>query len=64
MRADASLGDKFTHFMCEKVLHYCLLCLLGVEDGQTVRMPVGKKEIFITFRVCVHCKSDLKSGQI
>ncbi|XP_072299409.1 dnaJ heat shock protein family (Hsp40) member A3a isoform X3 [Eucyclogobius newberryi] len=23
----------------------------GVENGQTVRMPVGKKEIFITFRV-------------
>ncbi|OXB74484.1 UNVERIFIED_CONTAM: hypothetical protein H355_001866 [Colinus virginianus] len=23
----------------------------GVEDGQTVRMPVGKKEIFITFRI-------------
>uniref|UniRef100_A0A9J8D7V3 DnaJ homolog subfamily A member 3, mitochondrial n=1 Tax=Cyprinus carpio carpio TaxID=630221 RepID=A0A9J8D7V3_CYPCA len=23
----------------------------GIEDGQTVRMPVGKKEIFITFRV-------------
>uniref|UniRef100_A0A3Q3Q9K0 DnaJ homolog subfamily A member 3, mitochondrial n=1 Tax=Monopterus albus TaxID=43700 RepID=A0A3Q3Q9K0_MONAL len=23
----------------------------GVEDGQTVRMPVSKKEIFITFRV-------------
>lgn len=23
----------------------------GVEDGQTVRMPVGKKEIYITFRV-------------
>uniref|UniRef100_A0A0D9RA03 DnaJ heat shock protein family (Hsp40) member A3 n=1 Tax=Chlorocebus sabaeus TaxID=60711 RepID=A0A0D9RA03_CHLSB len=23
----------------------------GVEDGQTVRMPVGKREIFITFRV-------------
>ncbi|KAM3863901.1 dnaJ heat shock protein family (Hsp40) member A3a [Diretmus argenteus] len=23
----------------------------GVEDGQMVRMPVGKKEIFITFRV-------------
>ncbi|XP_070296896.1 dnaJ heat shock protein family (Hsp40) member A3a isoform X1 [Salvelinus sp. IW2-2015] len=23
----------------------------GVEDGQTVRMPVGKKEVFITFRV-------------
>ncbi|KAI0225239.1 hypothetical protein LSAT2_023874 [Lamellibrachia satsuma] len=23
----------------------------GVEDGQTVRMPVGSKEIFITFRV-------------
>ncbi|XP_059479801.1 protein tumorous imaginal discs, mitochondrial isoform X2 [Neocloeon triangulifer] len=23
----------------------------GIEDGQTVRMPVGKKEVFITFRV-------------
>lgn len=23
----------------------------GVEDGQTVRMPVGNKEIFITFRI-------------
>ncbi|XP_064607714.1 protein tumorous imaginal discs, mitochondrial-like isoform X3 [Liolophura sinensis] len=23
----------------------------GVEDGQTVRMPVGRQEIFITFRV-------------
>lgn len=23
----------------------------GVEDGQTVRMPVGNKEVFITFRV-------------
>ncbi|KAL7861035.1 hypothetical protein AOLI_G00173840 [Acnodon oligacanthus] len=23
----------------------------GIEDGQTVRMPVGNKEIFITFRV-------------
>ncbi len=23
----------------------------GVEDGQTVRMPVGKKEVFVTFRV-------------
>lgn len=22
-----------------------------MEDGQTVRMPVGRKEIFITFRV-------------
>lgn len=22
-----------------------------MEDGQTVRMPVGKKEVFITFRV-------------
>jgi hypothetical protein len=29
--------------------------ILGVEDGQTVRMPVGKKEIFITFRVGVCC---------
>ena len=23
----------------------------GVEDGQTVRMPVGTQELFITFRV-------------
>ncbi|XP_011256217.1 protein tumorous imaginal discs, mitochondrial isoform X1 [Camponotus floridanus] len=23
----------------------------GVEDGQTIRMPVGRKEIFVTFRV-------------
>ncbi len=23
----------------------------GIEDGQTVRMPVGKREVFITFRV-------------
>jgi len=23
----------------------------GIEDGQTVRMPVGKKELFVTFRV-------------
>ncbi|KAK2497924.1 hypothetical protein MC885_010990 [Smutsia gigantea] len=23
----------------------------GVEDGQTVRMPVGKREIFVTFKV-------------
>ena len=28
-----------------------VLLLTGVEDGQTVRMPVGKREIFITFRV-------------
>ena len=27
----------------------------GVEDGQTVRMPVGNKEIFITFKVGVGC---------
>jgi DnaJ-class molecular chaperone len=26
-------------------------CVTGVEDGQTVRMPVGTKEVFITFRV-------------
>lgn len=28
-----------------------MFSLAGVEDGQTVRMPVGKREIFITFRV-------------
>ena len=30
---------------------YTFLLLSGVEDGQTVRMPVGRKELFITFRV-------------
>lgn len=25
--------------------------LSGVEDGQTYRFPVGKREVFITFRV-------------
>lgn len=23
----------------------------GIEDGQTIRMPVGQKELFVTFRV-------------
>lgn len=30
---------------------WTLLLLSGVENGQTVRMPVGKKEVFITFKV-------------
>lgn len=38
-----------------KLLQFCKHLLLftcsGIEDGQTVRMPVGSKEIFITFRV-------------
>lgn len=34
-----------------------LFWLQGVEDGQTVRMPVGKKEIFITFRVSIFITS-------
>lgn len=25
--------------------------MTGIEDGQTVRMPLGKKELFVTFRV-------------
>lgn len=29
----------------------CAVGFTGIEDGQTVRMPVGNKEIFITFRV-------------
>lgn len=28
-----------------------LLNIAGIEDGQTVRMPVGNKELFVTFRV-------------
>jgi len=34
-------------------IYYVLECVhsAGVEDGQTVRMPVGNKEIFITFKV-------------
>ena len=27
------------------------VCIVGVEDGQTVRMPVNGQEIFITFKV-------------
>lgn len=27
------------------------ILLPGIEDGQTVRMPLGKKELFVTFRV-------------
>lgn len=30
---------------------YFHLNILGIEDGQTVRMPLGKKELFVTFRV-------------
>uniref|UniRef100_A0A8C5AJ26 DnaJ heat shock protein family (Hsp40) member A3 n=1 Tax=Gadus morhua TaxID=8049 RepID=A0A8C5AJ26_GADMO len=30
----------------------------GVEEGQTVRMPVGKKEIFITFRIPAGIQTD------
>lgn len=26
-------------------------CVLGIEDGQTVKVPVGKKYIYITFKV-------------
>ena len=33
------------------------LSISGVEDGQTVRMPVGNKEIFITFKVSTVKKS-------
>ncbi|XP_046522890.1 dnaJ homolog subfamily A member 3, mitochondrial isoform X3 [Equus quagga] len=32
----------------------------GVEDGQTVRMPVGKREIFITFRIPPGIQTDQK----
>ncbi|XP_021065584.1 dnaJ homolog subfamily A member 3, mitochondrial [Mus pahari] len=41
-------GTKVQH------CHYCGgsgMVRMGVEDGQTVRMPVGKREIFVTFRV-------------
>ena len=32
-------------------LMQCVFEMAGVEDGQTVRMQVGQKEVFITFRV-------------
>ncbi|XP_053527587.1 dnaJ homolog subfamily A member 3, mitochondrial isoform X3 [Artibeus jamaicensis] len=32
----------------------------GIEDGQTVRMPVGKREIFITFRIPPGIQTDQK----
>lgn len=46
----------------------------GIEDGQTVRMPVGRKEVFITFRVAksdyfrrqgadVHCDAKISLAQ-
>ena len=41
----SSVENAFRH---PKII---VLLLTGVEDGQTVRMPVGKREIFITFRV-------------
>ena len=36
---------------CDRMLNRQGYCVAGVEDGQTVRMPVGNKEVFITFRV-------------
>lgn len=32
-----------------QLITHCFL--LGIEDGQTVRMPLGRKELFVTFRV-------------
>lgn len=32
-------------------MRYKILIIAGIEDGQTVRMPLGKKELFVTFRV-------------
>lgn len=38
-----------------QVTDECLFCnkiiFSGIEDGQTVRMSVGNKELFVTFRV-------------
>lgn len=34
------------------IIQLVLSCsFAGVEDGQTVRMPVGSQEVFITFKV-------------
>lgn len=45
----------FTKFCVAILLSCCIISFIisstGIEDGQTVRMPVGKREIFITFRV-------------
>jgi len=46
MRVDHYIEMFFDHMLSR---HGC--CVTGVEDGQTVRMPVGNKEVFITFRV-------------
>lgn len=35
------------------VLTVCCHYVTGIEDGQTVKVPVGKKYIYITFRVSV-----------
>ena len=38
---------------CENVVIVLILFqLAGVEDGQTVRVPVEAGEIFVTFKVC------------
>lgn len=45
------VGIQVTRGLERKVTFPLFFLTAGVEDGQTVRMPVGKKEIFITFRV-------------
>lgn len=47
------LWESETGSVEELSFELLLTCCSGIEDGQTVRMPVGKKEIFITFRVSI-----------
>ena len=48
--ADRWETARYTSFNCWFIV-IVFVCLPGVEDGQTVRMPLGNKEIFITFKV-------------
>ena len=38
-------------FLINSLNEIDIVIVSGVEDGQTVRMQVGQKEVFITFRV-------------
>lgn len=34
-----------------KYIFYCYLFLIGIEDGQTIRIVVNRNEVFVTFKV-------------
>ena len=47
-----TLVREWCYIIKNDLLLLSLMCFCaGVEDGQTVRMPVGSQEVFITFKV-------------